>query len=124
MLSFQTEGIFGAKYPRENFLHIPLSAPVVSKFWGLCRNAEWCYGNVKFIIHGACDIEVLKIEFYNLGLEELLGLWVSWRKIWDRLGNFVMTDMTRIEKRYRLIHDMAKRIEVENLLVENTTQSA
>jgi hypothetical protein len=124
MLSIQTEGIFGAEYRWGDILHIPLSIPVTNKFWGLCRNSKWCYGKVEFIKHGECDIEVLEIEFYNLDLDELLSMWVLWHKIWDRLADFVLLDMARIEKRYQLIRGMVKRIEVENLLVESATQIA
>lgn len=119
MLNIHTEGIFGASYPLY-FPNMPMHIPLLSKFWGLCRDSEWCYGEICFIKKGECEVEVSSMDFYNLELEKLLELWPDWMVIWNRLGKFVLADMDRVEKRYQLIKNMVARIEIENLLVENS----
>ncbi|EKE25384.1 MAG: hypothetical protein ACD_5C00182G0001 [uncultured bacterium] len=124
MLNIQTEGIFGASYPNLYFHKMPLHIPLISKFWGLCRDSQWCYGEISFIKKGECEVDVSSMDFYHLELEKLLKLWPDWIAILNRLGKFVLTDMDRVEKRYQLIKDMATRIEIENLLVRNSIPPA
>lgn len=123
MLSCRTEGIFGAKYtPIQLCSSVPEKG--ISKFWGLCRNSKWCYGEIEFFKRSSHSIDEYKVDFYYLKLEDLLGLWPTWQDIWNRLGEFVLADKERVERRISLIQSMATRIEIENALVNNAMQIA
>jgi hypothetical protein len=123
MLNIQTEGIFGSCYtPIQLESSIPEQG--VSEFWGLCRDSQWCYGKIEFIKSRDFNIDLSTIDFYHLELKNLLELWPTWQDIWSRLGEFVLVDKERVEKRYQLIHGMATRIEIENALAQNAMQNA